>query len=131
MLLILYVFASFGLAFALGYGKISLPLRTLLEKFSEPPTYHWGRRLIAFAARWLLALLECPACLAFWFGIGAVFTPIMYFIPYNFHWMFLALFLGFGNMGAVLTLGLWSGLIKVEPPADPHNLNASESDVLP
>jgi hypothetical protein len=114
LLVIAYVFASFGLAFALGYGKITLPLRSFLEKFSEPPTYHWGRRAIAFGARWLLALLECPACLAFWLGLGSVFTPLVHYFSYDFSPMFLALFLGFGNMGAVLSLGLWTGLIQAE-----------------
>lgn len=112
--LVLSVFASFGLAFALGYGKITLPFRMFLQKASEPPTYHWGRRLIAFGARWLLALLECPACLAFWIGLASVFTPIVNHFPIDASLILVAPLLAFGNMGAVLTLGLWTGLIRTE-----------------
>lgn len=133
MLLILYVFASFGVAFALGYSKISLPLRERLDIIGTTPI-DWSQfktpnevprdRVISiaekilevglrFPARWLLALLECPACLAFWLGAASTLMPIPFYFPYDFHPVFHALFLGFGNMGAVLSLGLWTGLISI------------------
>lgn len=114
MLIPLYVFASFGAAFVLGYSKITLPLRMFLHGASEPPTYHWGRRAIAFSARWFLALLECPACVAFWLGVAAAFTPIALAIPLSAPAHVLAPFLGFANLGAVLSLGLLTGLIRAE-----------------
>lgn len=74
-LLSLFVFtlASFGLAFVIGQSKISLPIRMVLEPES----------ILTFSdslRAWLLALMECPACLGFWFGLFyAWFVSPMFF----------------------------------------------------
>lgn len=125
MLLMLYVFASFGLAFVLGYAKITLPLRnglyhlassTLPGDYSSqnPPVYRYHGSL-RWAARWTLSLLECPACVAFWLGLASVLTPIVDVIPVGGipGWV-LGPILGFANTGAVLALGMITGLIKTE-----------------
>lgn len=120
---LLYVFASFGLAFVLGYSKISLPFRQWLSHASflrldddkiETANAIGYPKPIRFAARWFLSLLECPACLAFWFGAGAIFTPIADMIPMNTPIWIAAFMLGFANCGAVLALGLLTKLIRTE-----------------
>lgn len=124
LLLILYVFASFGIAFGLGYAKISLPLRNWLARISdlhlvgdkiETAELIGYPKLVRFAARWLLALLECPACVAFWLGLISVWTPIVNVIPVGGIplWV-MGPILGVTNMGAVLSLGMITGLIRTE-----------------
>lgn len=124
MTLLLYVLASFGLAFVIGYSKISFPLRAWLGRITslyladddkiEAGASTGYSRSVRFLARWLLSLLECPACLAFWFGVAATFTPIADFIPFSTSPLPLTLFLGFANCGAVLVIGMITGLIKAE-----------------
>lgn len=109
---ILFVLASFGFAFVVGYSKISLPLREWLAHISSldliaNPT--WAK----VSTRWLLALLECPACVSFWLGFFATIlapTSIVSDTPI----LLSALFLGLANCGAVLALGMVTGLIKTE-----------------
>lgn len=130
MILILYVLASFGAAFALGYSKISLPIRNYLNHISSldwialdrspPANLADSKHIVAvpkivkFASIWLLSLLECPACLSFWFGIAASFTPIADTLPISAPFSLILPLLGFANMGAVLALGMLTGLIKTE-----------------
>lgn len=57
--LLLYTVACFGLAFVIGQSKISLPLRLLLEPQDDRQVFRV----------WVTLLLECPACLGFWFGL--------------------------------------------------------------
>jgi hypothetical protein len=52
-----YLGAGFGLAYIVGFATISLPLRTWL----------WGRP--SAIVRFLVALIECPACFGFWYGL--------------------------------------------------------------
>ncbi len=61
----IYALAAFGFAYIIGFSKISLPFREWLEIF--------GRRFAP--ARWLLALIECPACVGFWWGVALANTP--------------------------------------------------------
>lgn len=56
--LVLHVFAAFGFAYIMGYAKITLAGREWLTE-------------CGFIGRWAVALLECPACLGFWFGFFA------------------------------------------------------------
>lgn len=116
MLLLLYVFASFGAAFVLGYSKISLPLREFLAGAAQPyEGPNQSGRVLSFTARWLLSLLECPACVAFWLGLVSVLTPFVDGIPlHGISWVIIAPFLGLANTGAVLTLGMLTGLIRTE-----------------
>jgi hypothetical protein len=133
---ILYVLASFGVAFVLGYSKITLPLRTRLDilantpidwedvKLPYPPSPERDRItkaadrilgvFVRFPSRWFLALLECPACVAFWLGAASIFTPLIDAIPFSAPAYVLAPLLGFANLGAVLTLGLATNLIRTE-----------------
>lgn len=116
MLLLLYVFASFGLAFGLGYSKLVAPLRGFLVQAAQLyEGSRWEGKVFSTLARWLLALIECPACVAFWLGLGSILTPIVDVIPVGgiSGWV-LAPILGFANTGAVLTLGMITGLIRAE-----------------
>ncbi len=58
--------ACFGLAYVVGHSKISLPFRIALDSARVR-----NRGLISWLAGWILALIECPACLGFWFGFIA------------------------------------------------------------
>lgn len=117
---ILYVFASFGFAFVLGYSKISLPLRSWLATYEKQTQLPWGDKwidnpkVLRALVRWLLALLECPACVGFWLGLGSILTPIVDFVPISVSPYLLAPFLGLTNLGACLALGMFVGLIKTE-----------------
>lgn len=76
MFLIIYFLAAFGFAFIVGFAKISVPFRQWLHdavRFEKEPGFLnstevrrplWGLQI------WLLALLECPACLGFWIGVA-------------------------------------------------------------
>jgi len=94
--LFVYTMIAFGIAYVIGFSKIT----------------GWARqklRSLGFVASWLVALAECPACLGFWIGVGAVVLgvdplelklepgPVIAF--------------GFYTCGANLFLSLWSGLI--------------------
>lgn len=66
--LIVYTVAAFGLAYIAGHSVITRYLRELL----------WEAGEVAPITRWLVMLVECPACLGFWLGLlaGALgFTP--------------------------------------------------------
>lgn len=58
--LILYTLACFGLAYVIGYSKISLPFRLVLEPENDRQVFR----------AWVTMLIECPACLGFWFGLA-------------------------------------------------------------
>lgn len=79
---IYFAFAAFGFAYIVGHSKISLPFRMTLDPVS-------GTMRFRFVRTWLLALIECPACLGFWQGLlfGALVRPT--WNPY--HWSVLAL----------------------------------------
>lgn len=62
--LILYAFAAFGLAYIVGYSGISHPFRVALTPADS------DRGPSALARRFVLELMECPACLGFWTGIA-------------------------------------------------------------
>lgn len=62
--LVLYAVGAFGFAYIVGFSKISLPMRLALETepTKAPPLAYYVRATT-------LMLLECPACLGFWFGL--------------------------------------------------------------
>lgn len=77
MLAIVYTLAAFGLAFIISFSKISLPIREWIapqipERRGTFGDYSASPAPFAAARTWLLALLECPACLGFWTGVAAV-----------------------------------------------------------
>ena len=51
------ILGIFGIAWVIADSKISLPLR----------------KIVAARSIWAVTLLECPACLSFWFGLAAGF----------------------------------------------------------
>lgn len=53
---LLYALASIGAAYIVGKSEISYPVR---------------RGLVAIRLSWLVAMLECPVCFGFWFGLAA------------------------------------------------------------
>jgi len=57
--LLVYAVSAFGLAWCISNSKVSYPLRL---------------RLAEAGSVWMLALLECPACLGWWLGIFAYFA---------------------------------------------------------
>jgi hypothetical protein len=61
--LALFFLACFGFAFAAGHARISLPLREWIDPGHKAETPG------GVARAWLIALMECPACLSFWCGL--------------------------------------------------------------
>lgn len=117
----LYVLAAFGLAFIVGYAKISLPLRGWLGCAWGSYTAESGLQPIRFAVarRALLELLQCPACLGVWIGFAfALADPLMFgaaaalgvdHLPL----MERAFFLGLATCASNFILGALTGLIEV------------------
>lgn len=94
-----YCFATFGLAFILGYSKIFEPFRAALWKAGP-------------AGRFLVTLVECPGCLGWWVGVAAV---IFHFDPFG--WPLTAwhvIYAGLFTSGTTMFLAMRSGLV---PPA--------------
>lgn len=83
LLACLYILASFGFAFAVGYAKISLPLRAWLlqvryQRLNRATgNYDWYESRFVPARQWTLDLLQCPACLGFWIGVGAALVDAL------------------------------------------------------
>ncbi|MFZ2152131.1 MAG: hypothetical protein WAV09_03425 [Minisyncoccia bacterium] len=75
---ILTLLAAFGFAYVLGHATISLPFRTWLGGIpaKEPDGILMleGRQAVPGAlgpiGDFLCAMIECPACLGFWTGLG-------------------------------------------------------------
>jgi predicted ABC-type sugar transport system permease subunit len=87
-----YTVATFGLAYIVGFSKISFPTREWMANWK--------------VLEWPLALLECPACLGFWaglvYGLAITEPPLS------------ALGRGLYTCGANFLLAKWSGLIQEE-----------------
>lgn len=86
-----YFLCAFGLAYILGFAKITLALRANLDT-------HGG----TFGA-WCADLLECPACLGFWIGLSVGWLD-----RHSFAW---AVQLALATTASNLLLALWSGLV--------------------
>jgi hypothetical protein len=98
---LVYAVAAFGFAFIVGHSRISLPARALMQTV--------GERLLPIAAlpfRFVLMLIECPACLGFWEGLAYALA----FHPSWASWWELALF----TSGSNFLLGRFSRLIPDE-----------------
>jgi hypothetical protein len=104
VVLVVYTISAFGLAFAVGFGRISLPFRRWLEPKTIVGSGDAFRQM-------LLYLLECPACLGFWIGLGASF-----FVQLDDNRLSLrmgaALLTAFYTSGSNFILGRVSGLIR-------------------
>lgn len=73
--LLIFTLAVFGATFCIGASKISLPFRTWLAPDNEAT----GLRF--FVRRWLIALVECPACTSFhlgWLSVLLGVAPICF-----------------------------------------------------
>lgn len=120
----LYILAAFGFAFIVGYAKISLPLRAALAMAERESRGPRGERIVwelplVEPRRWLLDLLQCPACLGFWIGgafaladpglFGAVVAlgldrlPMIVLVP----------IFGLATSASNFILGALTGLIEV------------------
>jgi hypothetical protein len=67
--LLVFLLMQFGLAYIVGHSEISLPVRYMLsppvaetENVTPLPRRGWS------VGRWLVRLVECPACFGFWAG---------------------------------------------------------------
>lgn len=92
-----YTLAAFGLAFVLGHAKVSLGLRGFVHEN------------LGWIGRFLVELIECPACLGFWIGLcyGFLFHPP--FVPPGTHGVVV---LALATAGSNFILGRKSGLIR-------------------
>lgn len=101
MITVIYIFAGFGLAFIVGYSKISLPFRDLLDPHRDRSRF---RRLRLF----LLELIECAACAGFWIGAAfALCDPVAFHITSP--WQ--SILVGAAFSGTNFILGRLTGLI--------------------
>lgn len=96
--LLYYTVAVFGLCYVVGHSGISLGVRT---------------RLAGAGHVRLVQLLECPACLGFWAGLGCVL--VVFFLRLDVpHARVVLPSLPFYNAGAGFLLGRATGWIRDE-----------------
>lgn len=75
---ILYLLANFGFAYIVGFSKISVGARELLDPgvalIDGRPKFKSVGQAVRY---WLLSLLECPSCIGFWTGgaSGVLLVP--------------------------------------------------------
>lgn len=117
--LIIYSGAAFGLAYVLGYSKISLPIRVLIEPVQDGMKVQGtGARLFWAARMMLLALLECPACLGWHCGFVTAYLlrgHIYFLTGFLDAPTFVAMLaLAFFTSGSNFILGRVTGLIEKE-----------------
>jgi len=101
--LLIYVVAAFGFAYVVGHSVISKRAREITWGFGEafPPL------------RWIVLLLECPACCGFWIGLfvglagPAGYVEALAPIP--------ALALAFFTAGSNLLLAVAVGITQFPP----------------
>ena len=89
-----YTLAAFGLAYILGHSRITLYTRTRLAA-------------LGWFSRWMVELVECPACLGTWLGFAAGF-----FWPHLAPLGWAPLALALWTCGANYLLGRATGLLK-------------------
>ena len=99
MIWFIYFAAAFGLAFIVGHSQISLPIRVLVHRMGA-------------LGRFVVELLECPACFGFWTGFFWVVVPGSSMLPVllptgRLGW---ALVLGCATSGVNFFLANYSGL---------------------
>ncbi len=92
---LLYVFAAFGFAYVVGHSVISRTAREAL----------WEAGEVAPITRWLVMLVECPACLGFWTGLVAGLVS---------GWRSRAILLAFFTSGTNLVLATFTGIMPAQ-----------------
>lgn len=142
LLLVLHTFTAFGLAYAAGHSKISLPLRMHFSNsfatvrctgcgllFLATPAWN-GRVHVCPGCRrqyedidrvepFLLQLIECPACFGWWIGFftGLILECFPLLHPSHARWqlaaaLLLPFVLAFYTAGTNYLLGRATGLIQ-------------------
>ena len=113
--LFIYTIAAFGCAYVLGHSVASRRVREIL----------WAAGAIAPMWRWLVMLIECPACLGFWIG-WAVWIATLSLWPIEPPWYLAGTAGAFYTAGSNFLLGRLTGLMPLpaveaaltdEPPA--------------
>jgi hypothetical protein len=64
--------AAYAVCWVIGSSKLTLALRRFLGAMGSlqyPGDNGWPAIVLPFLARWLLALVECSACLGWWIGL--------------------------------------------------------------
>jgi hypothetical protein len=111
--LFIYTIAAFGCTYVLGHSVASRHVREVL----------WEAGAIAPMWRWLVMLIECPACLGFWIGlfVGGACAPLW---PGENPLILAAVIGAFYTSGSNFLLGRLTGLMPLpaveaadEPPA--------------
>lgn len=105
--LVQMLLAAFGFAYIMGHSVISLPVRVLLGGADHPKPFE---PLIPYVGPFLVALVECPACLGWWTGVGIalVTSPAIGFWPTVFE----AVRMGCMVSGSNFVLGRVTGLMQ-------------------
>ena len=87
--LIAVTFATFGFAYIVGYSQISFPFRVWLgrpQKAAKRSAKMYGLR------RYLVDLLQCPACISFHVGLWLLLAAFMLGL-FSWNLVFLPLYL--------------------------------------
>lgn len=108
MIWVLYFLAAFGLAYIVGFSKITINLRVTLAGETSISSPAVKKPLIPVVTPWLVDLIECPACFGMWIGAAASFyMPAPAALPW---WAWL-LVLGCATSGANFVVGRLTRLI--------------------
>lgn len=99
--LFIYSVAAFGVAYAIGHSKLTLSLRNQLARETNDGS------TVAYYA---LTLMECPACLGFWVGLGAGTSSLLFGLPWDCLFLVLPV-AGFYTCGINFILGRATRLI--------------------
>lgn len=106
--------AAWGLAFA----NLGIAYLVTSSKLLEEPRAALESELLALEHTLVAALVRCPACVAFWVGLGEALVLWSAYKPNLSVWEGLAgtILLGFYSCGTTLFLGLVSGLVCLGRP---------------
>lgn len=108
VMLVFYTISQFGFCWILADSKITRPVRMLIAYFAEHEAAGRPTRVLA---SFLLALIECVACLGFYVGLGAGYELARAWGMVTLPTM---LALGLYTCGINYLLGRATGLLKEE-----------------
>lgn len=95
--LVIYTVAVFGLAYVIGHAEVTRALRE---------TLHDGPGPLPRTRRLVVVLMECPACLGFWLGLGfGLWAPPLAAVS--------PLSLAFYTCGSNLLLARYVGIMRI------------------